>query len=79
MSPFSRMARLLLILHSLVNIALGAYSFVNIEEYAAITGIDAPDRALQSIGKLYLVCFFSFLLPSHLTLLHLTHLSLSFS
>ncbi|XP_014560704.1 hypothetical protein COCVIDRAFT_34362 [Bipolaris victoriae FI3] len=50
MSPFSRMARMLLIMHSLVNMALGAYSFVNTQEYAAITGVEASDRALQSIG-----------------------------
>jgi hypothetical protein len=46
------MARLLLILHSILNIALGIYPFINAEEYSNITGVEAPDRALQSIGML---------------------------
>ncbi|KAG9191182.1 hypothetical protein G6011_09270 [Alternaria panax] len=50
MSPISRMARLLLILHSFVNIALGIYPFFNPEEYSAITGVEGPDQTLQSIG-----------------------------
>jgi hypothetical protein len=45
------MARLLLILHSFVNIALGIYPFVNPEEYSAITGVEGPDQTLQSIGR----------------------------
>jgi len=45
------MARLLLILHSIVNIALGVYPFINPEEYSAITGMEGPDKTLQSIGK----------------------------
>ncbi|KAI4937400.1 uncharacterized protein J4E92_002131 [Alternaria infectoria] len=50
MSPISRMARLLLILHSIVNIALGIYPFINPEEYSAITGMEGPEKTLQSIG-----------------------------
>lgn len=52
MSPLSRIARLLLLLHSLVNMALGAYSFINTEEYAAMTGMQGSEQTLQSIGKL---------------------------
>lgn len=51
MSPISRMARLLLILHAFVNIVFGIYPFVNPGEYAAITGVEGPDKTLQSIGK----------------------------
>jgi len=51
MSPISRLARLLLILHAVVNIALGAYPFFNAAEYSAITGVEGPERALQDIGK----------------------------
>jgi hypothetical protein len=51
MSPISRMARMLLILHSIVNIALGIYPFINPEEYSAITGLEGPEKTLQSIGK----------------------------
>ncbi|EDU39660.1 hypothetical protein PtrSN002B_008719 [Pyrenophora tritici-repentis] len=50
MSPISRLARLLLIFHALVNMALGAYPFFNPAEYSAITGVEAPERALQDIG-----------------------------
>ena len=45
------MARLLLILHSFVNIALGIYPFINPEEYSAITGVEGSDQTLQLIGK----------------------------
>ncbi|CAN9328963.1 unnamed protein product [Alternaria alternata] len=50
MSPISRMARLLLILHAFVNIVFGIYPFVNPGEYAAITGVEGPDKTLQSTG-----------------------------
>jgi hypothetical protein len=54
MSPVSRLARLLLILHAIVNFALGIYSFIKPEEVVAITGVAASDQVLQSIGSCYL-------------------------
>ena len=54
MSPLSRVARLLLILHGLVNVAQGIYSIVSPQWYATLVGDmfdGAPDKALQSIGK----------------------------
>jgi hypothetical protein len=53
MSPLSQLARAILILHGLMNIAQGAYSFVSPQEYAVRTGNmfkGAPDKAIQSIG-----------------------------
>ena len=64
MSPVSRLARLLLILHGVVNFALGVYSFIKPEEVAAITGMEASDEALQTIGSLY--PFFSTLPHDHI-------------
>jgi hypothetical protein len=53
MSPFNRLARLVLMVHSLAMIAQGIYSFVEPAEYAALAGdiyAGAPNKALQSMG-----------------------------
>jgi hypothetical protein len=54
MSPVSRLARLLLILHAAVNFLLGIYSFINPSKVLAITGVEASDQVLQSIGTVFL-------------------------
>ena len=60
MSRLSQIARILLILHGLLNILQGLYSIIQPSTWAALAGSDfigTPDKAVQAIGT-----NFSFLL-----------------
>ncbi|KAH7082077.1 hypothetical protein FB567DRAFT_594582 [Paraphoma chrysanthemicola] len=53
MSPLSRMANFILVLHGLGNLSQGIYTVASPRGYAALTGdlfAGAPDKALQAIG-----------------------------
>ncbi|KAF2024267.1 hypothetical protein EK21DRAFT_117952 [Setomelanomma holmii] len=53
MSPLSRIASFILILHGLINLFHGIYTFVSPTGYIAATGTmftGSPDKAVQAIG-----------------------------